>query len=140
MTKDALLDAVWGHQFVTESVLKTAVSDLRTALGDSPREPRIIETVSRRGYRFIAATVAVAGQPSGRAESAPHRPPSFIGRAEAISRLQGAWGHAQNGQRAVVWIAGEPGIGKTTVIDHFVAGLGEASLRVWPVRGALRVR
>jgi DNA-binding winged helix-turn-helix (wHTH) protein len=44
LTKDVLLDAVWGHQFVTESVLKTAISDLRTALGDSPREPRFIET------------------------------------------------------------------------------------------------
>ena len=43
LTKDALLDAVWGHQFVSESVLKTAISDLRTALGDSPREPRFIE-------------------------------------------------------------------------------------------------
>lgn len=32
LTKDTLLDTVWGHQFVTESVLKTAVSDLRTVL------------------------------------------------------------------------------------------------------------
>jgi DNA-binding winged helix-turn-helix (wHTH) protein len=54
LTKDALLDAVWGHQFVSDSVLKTAISDLRTVLGDNPREPRFIETVSRRGYRFIA--------------------------------------------------------------------------------------
>jgi len=126
LTKDALLDAVWGHQFVTESVLKTAVSDLRTVLGDSPRQPRVIETVSRRGYRFIAATMAVAGQPSGSAGSVPQRTPSFIGRAEAMARLQGAWGRARQGQRAVAWIAGEPGIGKTTVINHFVAGLGEA--------------
>src|SRR5689334_14810852 len=51
LTKDALLDAVWGHQFVSESVLKTAISDLRTALRDDPREPRVIETVPRRGYR-----------------------------------------------------------------------------------------
>ena len=58
LTKDALLDAVWGHQFVSESVLKTAISDLRTALGDNPREPRFIETVSRRGYRFIAVPAA----------------------------------------------------------------------------------
>ena len=45
---------MWGHQFVGESVLKTAISDLRTVLGDNPRQPRFIETVSRRGYRFIA--------------------------------------------------------------------------------------
>jgi len=57
VTKNALLDAVWGHRFVTESVLKSAVSEVRAALGDDPKQPRYIETVSRRGYRFIAAAV-----------------------------------------------------------------------------------
>jgi DNA-binding winged helix-turn-helix (wHTH) protein len=51
-----LLDEVWGHQFVTDSVLRTAISELRTVLDDDARKPRFIETVSRRGYRFIAAT------------------------------------------------------------------------------------
>jgi DNA-binding winged helix-turn-helix (wHTH) protein len=59
LTKNELLDDVWGHQFVSESVLKTAISDLRTVLDDHPREPRFIETVSRRGYRFIASTTAI---------------------------------------------------------------------------------
>jgi DNA-binding winged helix-turn-helix (wHTH) protein len=48
VTKDALLDAVWGHRFVSDSVLKTAISDLRKVLGDEPKQPRFIETVSRR--------------------------------------------------------------------------------------------
>jgi DNA-binding winged helix-turn-helix (wHTH) protein len=61
VTKNALLDAVWGHRFVTESVLKSAVSEVRAALGDDPKQPRYIETVSRRGYRFIAAA---AGAPA----------------------------------------------------------------------------
>ena len=61
VTKNALLDAVWGHRFVTESVLKSAISEVRAALGDDPKQPRYIETVSRRGYRFIAAA---AGAPS----------------------------------------------------------------------------
>jgi hypothetical protein len=60
VTKNELLDDLWGHRFVSESVLKTAISDLRTALDDHPREPRFIETVSRRGYRFIASTAAIA--------------------------------------------------------------------------------
>jgi DNA-binding winged helix-turn-helix (wHTH) protein len=58
VTKNALLDQVWGHRFVTESVLKSAISEVRSALGDDPRQPRYIETVSRRGYRFIATTAA----------------------------------------------------------------------------------
>jgi DNA-binding winged helix-turn-helix (wHTH) protein len=58
VTKNALLDAVWGHRFVTESVLKSAISEVRAALGDDPKQPRYIETVSRRGYRFIAPVSA----------------------------------------------------------------------------------
>jgi DNA-binding winged helix-turn-helix (wHTH) protein len=62
VTKNALLDAVWGHRFVTESVLKSAISEVRAALGDDPKQPRYIETVSRRGYRFIAAPVGASSQ------------------------------------------------------------------------------
>ena len=62
VTKNALLDAVWGHRFVTESVLKSAISEVRAALGDDPKQPRYIETVSRRGYRFIAAAVGAPSQ------------------------------------------------------------------------------
>jgi len=60
VTKNSLLDAVWGHRFVTDSVLKSAISEVRAALGDDPKAPRYIETVSRRGYRFIAAPVDVS--------------------------------------------------------------------------------
>ena len=62
VTKNALLDHVWGHRFVTDSVLKTAISEVRAALGDDPNEPRYIETVSRRGYRFIAFTIGASSQ------------------------------------------------------------------------------
>ena len=66
--KNALLDAVWGHRFVTESVLKSAISEVRAALGDDPKQPRYIETVSRRGYRFIAAPVAAPSQSAAAVE------------------------------------------------------------------------
>ena len=62
VTKNALLDAVWGHRFVTDSVLKTAISEVRAALDDDPKQPRYIETVSRRGYRFIAVTIGASSQ------------------------------------------------------------------------------
>jgi DNA-binding winged helix-turn-helix (wHTH) protein len=54
MTKAALRDAVWGHQHVSASVLKTTISELRAVLADDPKHPRYIETASRFGYRFIA--------------------------------------------------------------------------------------
>lgn len=129
LTKDQLLDEVWGHQFVSDSVLKTAISDLRTVLDDDPRHPHFIETVSRRGYRFIAATTAIAAAPAGASvqQSATHEAPFFIGRAEPLSRLRRAWDAACSGKRAIVWIAGEPGIGKTALIEHFVADLGDVA-------------
>ena len=68
VTKNALLDAVWGHRFVTESVLKSAISEVRAALGDDPKRPRYIETVSRRGYRFIAAAAGAPAQSAAAVE------------------------------------------------------------------------
>jgi DNA-binding winged helix-turn-helix (wHTH) protein len=69
VTKNELLDAVWGHRFVTESVLKSAISEVRAALGDDPKQPRYIETVSRRGYRFIGAPVSQPTQTAAAVEA-----------------------------------------------------------------------
>src|SRR5208283_1377813 len=130
LTTNTLLDEVWGHQFVTDSVLRTAISELRTALDDDARKPRFIETVSRRGYRFIAAARAIAAAPGVQltvSGLATVRTPYFIGRAEPLSRLRRAWDIACSGKRAFVWIAGEPGVGKTTLIEQFTASLGEVA-------------
>ena len=51
--KTALMDAVWPGTFVTESSLLEAIGLLREALGDDRRQPTYIQTVHRRGYRFI---------------------------------------------------------------------------------------
>ena len=120
LTKNALLDEVWGHQYVSDSVLKTVISDLRTVLDDDPRKPRFIETVSRRGYRFIAPT-----RSTGQTLGAQSLPAGFVGRAQALTQLNAAWEETRNGKRSIVWVAGAPGIGKTTLIERFVAGLGD---------------
>ena len=127
-TKQTLLDKVWGHQFVSDSVLKTAISDLRTVLGDDPRNPRFIETASRRGYRFVAPVTTVAAASSYSANAAVIGSPQasgFVGREAELARLHRAWDRACGGQRSVVWVVGEPGIGKTALIEHFVASLGD---------------
>ena len=127
LTKTALLDEVWGHQYVSESVLKTAISDLRILLGDDARRPRFIETVSRRGYRFVAPT-SPAGTPLG--SGAPviaSLPASFIGRRDALAQLHTAWTLTGGGRCSIAWIVGEPGIGKTTLIEQFVAGLRDTT-------------
>jgi DNA-binding winged helix-turn-helix (wHTH) protein/tetratricopeptide (TPR) repeat protein len=118
LTKNDLLDLVWGHRFVTESVLKSTISELRAALDDDARQPRCIETVSRRGYRFIAAAnVPVALSSASGA--------SIIGRTQPLERLRTAWQQASGGTRRIVWIAGEAGVGKTTLIERFAAEVGD---------------
>lgn len=134
MTKDALLDAVWGHRHVTESVLKSAISQLRSALDDDAKAPRFIETASRRGYRFIAtatpdpqhASAADGPAAVAPAPGADRAPAVFLmtGRGAALSRLDAAWDRARAGRRQLCWLAGEAGIGKTTLVDHFAASLG----------------
>lgn len=138
VTKDALLDAVWGHRHVSESVLKSAVMQLRAAFEDDAKTPRFIETASRRGYRFIAATqpglgfisssrtnggsaTVAAGVP---AVDPAHRTTRMTGRRAALARLQAAWDRACAGQHQLCWLAGEAGVGKTTLVDHFAASLG----------------
>jgi len=54
VSQDELLQAVWPDTIVGDSSLKSCVRQIRRALGDRVREPRYVETVHRRGYRFIA--------------------------------------------------------------------------------------
>src|SRR5215216_2650137 len=57
--KEELLKALWGDSFVEEGNLKFTANQLRKALADDAQNPRYIETVPRRGYRFIAQTEEV---------------------------------------------------------------------------------
>jgi DNA-binding winged helix-turn-helix (wHTH) protein len=60
--KQVLLDEVWKDANVTETSLTEAVSLLRQALVDDPQRPTFIQTVPRRGYRFVAAAHAANGE------------------------------------------------------------------------------
>src|SRR4051812_37095782 len=59
VTKDELLDAVWTGTFVTPNVLTRAIAQIRKALGDETENVRFIETIAKRGYRFIAPVAVV---------------------------------------------------------------------------------
>ena len=99
--------------------MTVSVHELRDALGDDSRDPHYIETQARKGYRFIARVTATS------AHDFPTRPDcaasSFVGRGEEIARLMRSWQQAFAGSRSVVLIGGEPGIGKSALIDQFVA-------------------
>jgi pimeloyl-ACP methyl ester carboxylesterase len=64
VTKEELLEVIWPAVFVTADVLKVTIAEIRRVLGDSPKEPRFIETAHRRGYRFVANTAEEAQEPA----------------------------------------------------------------------------
>jgi TolB-like protein len=53
VSKDGLLDVVWGGRIISESTLTSHINAARNAIGDSGREQRLIRTVARKGFRFI---------------------------------------------------------------------------------------
>ena len=53
LTRQELLDKVWGERFVSDEVLTHAITELRHALGDAPNNPAYIETIPKRGYRVL---------------------------------------------------------------------------------------
>ncbi len=130
VTKDRILEAVWPETAVSEAVLHVAIQELRRVLGDRARTPRLIETVHGRGYRFMAPVGGAGGSqrarrrrrgPAPRAASTFSRPPHFVGRDAALAQLAQWWTAARQGRRQVGIIAGEAGIGKTALVDAFVA-------------------
>jgi len=64
LTKDQILSEVWRNVHVSEGLIKEYVHDLRQALGDDPKQPRFIETVHGRGYRFLGG-IGQVDQPKG---------------------------------------------------------------------------
>jgi len=53
-SKDELMSALWPRGFVDEATLTNHVWQIRRALGDTAKTPRFVETVPKRGYRFVA--------------------------------------------------------------------------------------
>ena len=74
VTREALLDAVWGHRYVTPSTLNRIITLLRRALGDDSEESSFIQTVRGAGYRFIGPVTRLADErlePRARFEPPP---------------------------------------------------------------------
>jgi DNA-binding winged helix-turn-helix (wHTH) protein/tetratricopeptide (TPR) repeat protein len=58
VTPDEMLEAVWTDTYVNPEVLRKYILEIRKALGDKPDAPQFVETVPKRGYRFIAPVCA----------------------------------------------------------------------------------
>lgn len=127
VTKEELLNAVWPETFVGEAVLKVTIRQLRDALNDDPNSPLFIETAHRRGYRFIGKLKASDQDQEVRDERARMdlsplaiRSSNVVGRDEALSQMRSWLQKMMNGERQIVFVTGEAGIGKTALVDSFV--------------------
>ena len=116
VTQDELLDALWPDTFVQPEVLKSHILGVRRALGDRPKDPLFIETLPRRGYQFIAPIKDVSADTTLGFEQ-PFR--KLVGRDVALAQMGVSLQIVLRGQREIVFVSGEPGIGKTALVDEF---------------------
>jgi DNA-binding winged helix-turn-helix (wHTH) protein/predicted ATPase len=151
VTKQQLLEAVWPATFVSDAVLKDSIRQLREALGDDAAAPRYIETAHRRGYRFIAQiseavgegtaveSRARAGSPAAVSRQAdlsiPTSRSGVLGRETELAKLRGWVDRALGGERQVIFVTGEPGIGKTTIVNAMSQDVAAATEGLWMARG-----
>jgi DNA-binding winged helix-turn-helix (wHTH) protein/tetratricopeptide (TPR) repeat protein len=159
VTQDELLEAIWPDTYVQPEVLRKYVLELRKILGDRPKDPLFIATYPKRGYQFVAKVTeeppasrashgltSVAGDvtrdttqggagKNGIAVTAPLAERSAngvapVGRAKELEQLQNHLEAALGGQRRLVYVTGEAGVGKTTLIDAFQEDAGVRGLRI----------
>lgn len=124
--KDDLLSAVWPDSVVEENNLDHNVSSIRKALGQRRGEAEYIETIPRQGYRFTVPVEVSRGALPAR-EAAPIANASYIVERELqLAQLRTAFERATSGTRQVVFLTGEPGIGKTTLVRAFAGEIAAA--------------
>ena len=132
VTKRELLDAVWDGAAVSEDVVRLSAGEVRAALGDDRAAPRFIETVPRRGYRFIASmsddgarTFARVVEPAS--DDAFEGDGLVVGRVRERSEIAEWLRAAASGRRQIGFVTGEAGIGKTTLVDVALRDLARGS-------------
>ena len=123
--KEELMREVWPDTFVEENNLTVNISALRKALGKAPSDKHYIQTVPRRGYRFVAS-VRQAPEPAppaqGPAEATETDSDILVGRESELRILEDFLRQAAAGTGRMIFITGEPGIGKTALSNAFLRG------------------
>jgi predicted ATPase len=122
VTHDEMMDALWPTTYVQPQVLRTYILELRKVLGDDAKYPKFIKTIPKRGYCFVAAIrerARAAADVASVSETAKCEASvmQLVGRDEELVRLQNLAQLAASGHRQLVFITGEAGIGKTSLIN-----------------------
>jgi len=143
LTKETLLNAVWQRRYVSESVLKGCINELRKVLEDDPKSPRYIETVAKLGYRFIAEVRQAGGGEACTPEWLPSTAHGFghgsssahwVGRRAELAWLEDRFERARHGERQIAFFTGDAGIGKTTLIEMFLARVNSPNVALLRAR------
>jgi DNA-binding winged helix-turn-helix (wHTH) protein len=117
LTREELRREVWRGEDVSDWALSRAVFEARRAIGDG-RPPRI-ETVRGRGFRW-----------NGDVSAARSAPAPLAGRADARAEIERALARVLSGERTLLLVSGEPGIGKTRLLDEAGRLARERGVRV----------
>jgi DNA-binding winged helix-turn-helix (wHTH) protein/tetratricopeptide (TPR) repeat protein len=117
VSQNEILEALWPETYVNPEVVKKYILELRRVLKDDADKPHFIETVPKRGYRFVAPVSDEGAATTSDASGDANR--EFVGRKIGLASLEEYLGKALHGQRQVIFVTGDAGIGKTTMVDTF---------------------
>jgi DNA-binding winged helix-turn-helix (wHTH) protein/tetratricopeptide (TPR) repeat protein len=118
VTREELLSGPWGGTVVGDAAIARAIKEARAVLDDTGESPSTIVTVRGVGFRFEAQL----SEPSSAGVSSGSRHPSgraFVGRESELAQLGVARAEAFAGHGNLVLVSGPPGIGKSTLLEHF---------------------
>ncbi len=139
VSKEELMDQIWGGRFVSEAAVTSRIKQARRAVGDDGQAQRVIKTLHGRGYHFVApVTEGAAGRPPDddlpvrvfaradvqqkplqRVVSSPADrtvPAPLVGRDSETGLLRRLFDQTRIGRGHTVLVAGEPGIGKSALL------------------------
>jgi DNA-binding winged helix-turn-helix (wHTH) protein/predicted ATPase len=149
VTRGELLKHVWAGIYVTKTALRVCLREIRLALGDDATAPQYIETVGRQGYRFIAPLTTPPPVSGSRFQVASLQikdenrrletwnvklETPFVGREQELAQLRWWLESALAGHPQLVFVTGEPGIGKTTLVNTFLHHAQETG-QLWIAHG-----
>ena len=148
---DEIRRVAWQGTVISTKNIKVYIRDIRKVLADDPKHPQFIETVPGVGYRFIGAIQQfeprdqhrdIIPTSQGLSKEAPFLQETlfqphttrFVGRDKELAQLRTLLERALSGRRQFVFIAGEPGLGKTALVHALQEHLSSTP-HIWTALG-----
>ena len=142
ISHEELFSSVWEGRCVDDSAIRLAVNALRKALQDNPKLPEYILTVHKKGYRFTAKLsihVALATIKAELSNPLHYRDqtqglPVHPEHGQHLAELVQALLQSSNGERRLIFLQGEQQVGKTSLLNSFLASVHHSELSVLRAR------